>query len=77
MVYSTSQTCAPKVLYILRCMDTFQMKKLLKAICSSSGLSEMLLIFIYHYRNPFIYQPLIIVINLMVQHNLMSVSKKF
>ena len=49
MAYSALQTCSP---------DTCQMKKLRKAICSSTGLSEMLLIFIYHYSNPFIYEPL-------------------
>ena len=67
MAYSTLQTCAPYVLYILRCTDTCQMNKLLKAICSSAGLSEMPLIFVYHYSNPFMYEPLIIVINLMIQ----------
>ena len=67
MAYSTLQTCSP---------DTCQMKKLVKAICSSRGLSEMLLIFTYHYRNPFIYEPLIIVISRMIQQSLMSIHFK-
>ena len=67
MAYSTLQTFSP---------DTCQMKELLKGICSSTGLSEVPLIFTYHYRNPFIYEPLIIVISHMIQQSLMSIHFK-